>query len=112
MTFRPPRDFDPVFKALADPARRRLLEALLARDGQTLGELCAHLAISRQGVSQHLELLEAANLIAAVRRGREKLHLLNPAPLQQLHRRWLARFDRPRQRALAHLKRRLETHHG
>ena len=99
---------DRLFKALADPGRRKLLDRLHAHDGQTLGELCDHLEMSRQGVTQHLALLEAANLIAVQWRGREKLHFLNPVPLQEIYDRWIAKFERPRLKALGELKRRLE----
>ena len=101
-------DPDLLFKALADPTRRRLLDLLHAHDGRTLGELCQPLAMTRQGVTQHLAVLEAANLVATVRRGREKLHFLNPVPLQQIYERWIAKFEEPRLRALDDLKRRLE----
>ena len=99
---------DLLFKALADPGRRKLLDVLYAHDGQTLNELCGHLDMSRQGVTQHLDVLEAANLIATLRQGREKLHFLNPVPLQEIYERWIAKFERPRLKALATLKRRLE----
>lgn len=102
------RNTDVLFKALADPSRRKLLDLLHAHDGRTLNELCEHLDMSRQGVTQHLDLLEAANLIATMRRGREKLHFLNPVPLQQIYDRWIAKFETPRLKALSHLKRRLE----
>jgi len=108
----PRRDTDLLFKALADPGRRRLLDLLHAHDGRTLGELCEHMAMTRQGVTQHLDVLEAANLVATQRRGREKLHFLNPVPLQEIYDRWLAKFERPRLRALANLKRRLEKTDG
>jgi DNA-binding transcriptional ArsR family regulator len=101
-------DTDTLFKALADPGRRKLLDRLHANDGQTLGELCAHLDMTRQGVTQHLALLEAANLVAVQWRGREKLHFLNPVPLQQIYDRWICKFERPRLKALSGLKRRLE----
>ena len=101
-------DDDLLFRALADPSRRKLLDQLHAHDGQTLGELCAHLDMTRQGVTQHLDVLEAANLVATLRRGREKLHFLNPVPLQEIHERWIAKFEKPRLKALAHLKRKLE----
>jgi DNA-binding transcriptional ArsR family regulator len=103
-----PDQTDLLFKALADPGRRKLLDVLYAHDGRTLGELCEHLDMTRQGVTQHLDLLEAANLVATVRRGREKLHFLNPVPLQEIHERWIAKFEKPRLKALADLKRRLE----
>jgi len=108
------RDDDPnlLFKALADPSRRRLLDLLHADDGRTLNELCEHLAMTRQGVTQHLALLEAANLVATMWRGREKLHFLNPVPLQQIYERWIAKFEKPRLKALADLKRRLEKSNG
>jgi len=102
------RDTDLLFKALADSSRRRLLDLLHAHDGRTLGELCAHLDMTRQGVTQHLAVLEAANLVATQRMGREKLHFLNPVPLQDIYERWIAKFEKPRLRALADLKRRLE----
>lgn len=99
---------DLLFKALADPGRRKLLDRLHAHDRQTLGELCEHLDMTRQGVTQHLALLEAANLVAVEWRGREKLHFLNPVPLQNVYDRWIAKFERPRLAALSSLKRRLE----
>jgi len=103
---------DALFKALADPGRRKLLDVLHVNDGRALGDLCAHLDMSRQGVTQHLAVLEAANLIATVRRGREKLHFLNPVPLQDIYERWIAKFEKPRLKALAKLKQRLEKDHG
>ena len=103
---------DKVFKALADPGRRKLLDLLHAHDGRTLNELCEHMEMSRQGVTQHLDLLEAANLVATVRRGREKLHFLNPVPLQEIYDRWIAKFERPRLKALDELKRKLEKNDG
>jgi DNA-binding transcriptional ArsR family regulator len=105
-------DMDLLFKALADPSRRKLLDALHAHDGQTLNELCEHLDMTRQGVTQHLNALEAANLVATVRRGREKLHFLNPVPLQAIYERWIAKFEKPRLKALSDLKKRLEKTHG
>ncbi len=105
-------DTDVLFKALADPCRRKLLDLLNAHDGQTLNELCEHQNMTRQGVTQHLHLLEAANLIATVRRGREKLHFLNPVPLQEIYERWIAKFEKPRLKALGDLKRRLEKSNG
>jgi DNA-binding transcriptional ArsR family regulator len=101
-------DMDLVFKALADASRRRLLDLLEAEEGQTLGALAARLDMTRQAVSQHLAILEGANLIATVRRGREKLHYLNPVPIHEVHARWIAKFERPRLDALAALKRHLE----
>lgn len=101
-------DPDLLFKALADPSRRKLLDLLCAHDGQTLGDLCKHLDMTRQAVTQHLGVLEAANLIATLRRGREKLHFLNPVPLQEIYERWIRKFEKPRLRALHDLKRLLE----
>ena len=101
-------DIDKVFKALADPTRRLLLDSLRARGGQTLGELCGRLAMSRQAVTQHLARLEAANLVATVRRGREKLHYLNPVPIHEIHARWISRFERASLDALRDLKDHLE----
>lgn len=105
-------DTDALFKALADPTRRRLLDLLHAHDGRTLNELCEPMDMTRQAVTQHLDVLQAANLIATVRRGREKLHFLNPVPLQEIYERWIAKFDKPRLKALSALKRRLEMTHG
>lgn len=101
---------DKVFKALADPTRRQLLDRLHQRNGQTLSELCAVLAMARQSVTQHLGILQDANLISTVRRGREKLHYLNPVPLHDITERWIDKFERPRLRALGTLKRRVEEH--
>jgi DNA-binding transcriptional ArsR family regulator len=101
-----------LFKALADPSRRKLLDLLHAEDGRTLADLCEHLDMTRQGVTQHLAVLEAANLVAAQRRGREKLHFLNPVPLQAIYDRWIAKFEAPRLKALVALKHRLEKDHG
>jgi DNA-binding transcriptional ArsR family regulator len=103
---------DTLFKALADPGRRKLLDLLHAHDGRTLTQLCEHMDMTRQGVTQHLDVLEAANLIAVKRQGREKLHFLNPVPLQEIYERWLSKFDKPRLRALADLKHRLERPDG
>ncbi len=99
---------DEVFKALADPSRRRLLDRLNARNGQSLHELSEGLAMSRQAVSKHLVVLEAAHLVTTVRHGREKLHYLNPVPIHEVADRWIARYDRRRLTALSHLKRALE----
>ncbi len=108
-----PAETDKVFKALADPTRRKLLDALRARNGQTLVELCRDLDMTRQAVTQHLNLLEEANLIATVRRGREKLHYLNPVPIHEIATRWIDKFERGRLEALRDLKQRLEgEHHG
>ena len=99
--------------ALADATRRRLLDALRTRNGQTLGELCADLAISRQAVSQHLGRLEQANLVATLRRGREKLHYLNPVPIHEVYTRWIRNYERGRMEALHDVKSRAEgVHHG
>ncbi len=106
------RDPDLLFSALADPSRRKLLDLLYARDGRTLSELCEHLDMTRQGVTQHLAILEAANLVATMWRGREKLHFLNPVPLQDLYERWIAKFERHRLKALENLKQRLEKTHA
>jgi DNA-binding transcriptional ArsR family regulator len=100
---------DLVFKALADPSRRELLDRLHARNGQTLGELCARLDMTRQAVTKHLDLLEQANLVVTVRRGREKLHYLNPVPIHEIAERWIGKYERGRLQALADLKRSLET---
>ena len=106
------QDTDLLFKALADPSRRKLLDLLHAHDGRTLSELCEHLDMTRQGVTQHLELLEAANLVSFLRQGREKLHFLNPVPLQEIYERWIAKFEKPRLKALSELKQRLEKANG
>ncbi|WP_158884648.1 ArsR/SmtB family transcription factor [Amycolatopsis anabasis] len=97
-----------VFKALADPTRQRLLDRLREDNGQPLGALCRDLGITRQGITQHLAVLEAAELITTVRRGREKLHYLNPVPLQEIYERWIAKFERTELAALSGLKRRIE----
>ena len=99
---------DLVFKALADPTRRKLLDRLHADNGQTLGELCERVAMTRQAVTKHLVLLEQANLVATVRRGREKLHYLNPVPIHQIAQRWIGKFERSRLDALGGLKKKLE----
>ena len=101
-------DADKVFKALADPSRRQLLDRLHAHNGQTLGQLCAHLAMTRQAVTKHLAVLEGANLVAIVWRGRERLHYLNPVPINEIGERWIGRFERGRLRALSDLKSKLE----
>ncbi|VTU12905.1 Transcriptional repressor SdpR [Variovorax sp. SRS16] len=101
-------DTDLLFKALADPSRRKLLDSLHAGDGQTLSELCEHLDMTRQAVTQHLGLLEAAGLVAITWRGREKLHFLNTVPLHEIYMRWVRKFDKPRLEALHALKRNLE----
>jgi len=99
---------DTVFKALADANRRLLLDRLRANNGQTLGELCEHLDMSRQAVTKHLSVLEDANLVVTVWRGREKLHYLNPAPIHDIARRWIGEYEKSRLTALADLKRALE----
>lgn len=101
-------DNDRVFKALADPSRRRLLDLLYAENGRTLTELCEHLDMARQSVTQHLRKLEEANLVVTVWRGREKLHYLNPVPLQELYERWIKKFERNRLELLHDLKEMLE----
>ena len=103
---------DAVFKALADSSRRQLLDRLHDRSGQTLSELCEGLDMSRQAVTKHLTLLEEANLVATQKQGREKLHFLNPAPIQEIADRWMGKFDRRRIEALADLKRALEDEPG
>jgi DNA-binding transcriptional ArsR family regulator len=99
---------DAVFKALADPTRRALLDALRARNGQTLSELSERPDMSRQAVTKHLRILEAANLVASRKRGREKLHYLNPVPINDIAERWIDKFERGRLQALGDLKRALE----
>lgn len=99
---------DKVFKALADPSRRKLLDRLHANNGQSLGELCAHLDMTRQAVTKHLALLEGANLVVSMWRGREKLHYLNPVPLHEISERWIGKYERTRLQALSQLKKRLE----
>lgn len=101
-------DDDKVFKALADPGRRKLLDRLYQRNGQTLGELCDSMDMRRQSVTQHLGLLEDANLISTVRRGREKLHFLNPVPMHEVYVRWVRKFERERLSLLHDLKLELE----
>jgi uncharacterized protein YndB with AHSA1/START domain/DNA-binding transcriptional ArsR family regulator len=101
-------DSDKVFRALADRTRRFLLDSLRERDGQTLGELCARVEMTRQSATQHLGVLEEANLVSTVRRGREKLHYLNPVPLHEIQERWIGRFEQPRLQALTDIKRRAE----
>jgi DNA-binding transcriptional ArsR family regulator len=99
---------DAVFKALGDPGRRKLLDELRKKNGQTLGELCQHLDMTRQAVTKHLVLLEKANLIATVWRGREKLHYLNPMPLHEIYERWIGKYERHRLQALSDVKKGLE----
>jgi DNA-binding transcriptional ArsR family regulator len=97
-----------VFKALADPGRRLLLDRLHGQSGQTLGQLCQYLEMSRQAVTKHLRLLERASLVVTQWRGREKLHYLNPVPIHEVAERWIGKYERGRLRALAELKKRLE----
>ena len=99
---------DDVFRALADPVRRQLLDSLHARNGQTLGELCEGHDMSRQAVTKHLAILEDANLVATEKRGREKLHYLNPVPIHEIAERWIGKYERGRLRALSTLKKKLE----
>jgi DNA-binding transcriptional ArsR family regulator len=99
---------DAVFKALADASRRQLLDELFKKNGQTLSELCVHLDMTRQAVTKHLVLLEEANLVATVWRGREKLHYLNPVPLHEISERWIGKYERHRLQALSDLKKGLE----
>jgi DNA-binding transcriptional ArsR family regulator len=101
-------DDDHVFKALADPTRRRLLDRLFARDGQSLSELEAGLEMTRFGVMKHLRVLEDAGLVASRRAGREKLHFLNPVPIRLIHDRWIDKYTEHRVAALADLKSKLE----
>ena len=104
---------DAVFKALADASRRELLDRLRAENGQTLSQLCARLSksgssMTRQAVSKHLAVLEDANLVASVKRGREKLHYLNPVPIHEIGERWIGKFERGRLQALSDMKNALE----
>ena len=99
---------DAVFRALADPGRRQLLDSLHARNGQTLNALCAEMSMTRQAVSKHLAILEEANLVSTVRHGREKQHYLNPVPINEIADRWIGKFERGRLGALADLKNSLE----
>ena len=101
-------DIDKVFKALADPTRRRLLDLLHRESGQTLTALCEHMDMTRQAVSQHLQQLEEANLVAIVWQGREKLHYLNPVPLHEIYTRWIEKFEHNRLGVLRTLKKKLE----
>ena len=100
---------DGVFRALGDKSRRALLDTLFARNGQTLGELCEGRGMTRQAVTKHLAILESANLIATVKRGREKLHYLNPAPIHEIGDRWISKYERTRLDALFDLKKALES---
>jgi DNA-binding transcriptional ArsR family regulator len=103
---------DEVFKALADPSRRKLLDQLYADNGQSLSALCNHLDMTRQAVTKHLSLLEAANLVVTIRQGREKLHYLNPVPLHDIYERWLKKYERTHLQALSDLKANLENKEG
>lgn len=103
-------DDDAVFRALADASRRELLDRLHAESGQTLGELCRGLEMTRQAVTKHLAILEEANLISSKRQGREKLHFINPVPIHEIAERWIRKFEQPRLAALSELKQRLERH--
>jgi DNA-binding transcriptional ArsR family regulator len=99
---------DAVFRALADASRRQLLDRLHQDSGQTLQQLCRGLAMSRQAVTKHLAILEAANLVSSRRQGREKLHFINPVPINDIAERWIGKFERPTLARLSELKRRLE----
>jgi uncharacterized protein YndB with AHSA1/START domain/DNA-binding transcriptional ArsR family regulator len=101
---------DVVFKALADPTRRLLLDRLREHNGQTLGELCERLGMARQSATQHLDILERASLVTVVRRGRERLHYLNPAPIHEIEERWISGFDRPRLQAISAIKNQAEEY--
>ena len=101
---------DLVFKALADPNRRLLLDRLREHNGQTLGALCEHLAMARQSATQHLDVLGQAGLVSVVRRGRERLHFLNPVPIHEIEQRWISEFDTPRLRAISAIKNQAEEH--
>jgi DNA-binding transcriptional ArsR family regulator len=104
----PMKTIDKVFKSLADPSRRELIDRLHARNGQTLSELCQGLDMTRQSVTQHLGLLEDANLISVQRQGREKLHYFNPVPIHEIYERWIRKFEQPRLDALHNFKTKLE----
>jgi DNA-binding transcriptional ArsR family regulator len=101
-------DLDKVFKALADPARRLLLDRLRVENGQTLGQLCERMDMSRQAVTKHLKVLEEASLVVPIWRGREKLHFLSPVPIHEIADRWIGKFERGRLRVLSDLKKKLE----
>jgi DNA-binding transcriptional ArsR family regulator len=108
VTYVGPVDDDKVFKALADPTRRHLLDLLFARDGQTLTELESGLAMTRFGVMKHLKLLEEAGLVVSRKVGRSRMHHLNPVPIREIHDRWIDKYTETRASALADLKRQLE----
>lgn len=101
---------DPVFKALADPTRRLLLDRLREHNGQTLSELCERLGMARQSATQHLDILERASLVTVVRRGRERLHYLNPAPIHEIEERWISGFDKPRLQAISAIRNQAEEY--
>ena len=101
-------DDDSVFRALADASRRRFLDRLHANNGQSLGDLCRDMEMSRQAVAKHLSILEEANLVVVQWRGREKLHFINPVPINAIAERWISKFEAPRLDAISALKRRLE----
>jgi len=103
---------DAVFKALADASRRKLLDQLRAENGQTLSALCEHLDMTRQAVSKHLAILEEANLVVTVKKGREKLHYINPVPIHEIGERWIGKFERGRLQALSDMKKALEEDTG
>jgi len=99
---------DAVFRALADASRRQLLDRLHSKNGQTLSELCQGLDMTRQAVTKHLAILQDANLVSTRRQGREKLHFINPVPINEIAERWIGKFERPRLSALSDLKKTLE----
>jgi DNA-binding transcriptional ArsR family regulator len=99
---------DKVFKALADPTRRKVLDLLAAHNGQTLGELCDHLDMKRQSATQHIDILVDANLVTTAKKGRERLHFINPVPIQEVYERWVRKFERERLSLLHDLKKELE----
>ena len=99
---------DAVFKALADPSRRKLLDRLRQKNGQTLGELCKGLDMTRQAVAKHLRILKKGNLVSWKRVGRERLHFINPVPINEIAERWISKFEQPRLQALSKLKKNLE----
>jgi DNA-binding transcriptional ArsR family regulator len=99
---------DPVFRALADPSRRKLLDRLHRRNAQTLGDLCRGLNMTRQAVAKHLAILRKANLVSWKREGRERLHFINPVPINEIAERWINKFEYPHLRALSNLKKGLE----
>jgi DNA-binding transcriptional ArsR family regulator len=99
---------DAVFKALSDSSRRKLLDRLRHKNGQTLGDLCEGLDMTRQAVAKHLGILKNANLVSWKRQGRERLHFINPVPIHEIAERWISKFDQPRLQALSKLKKNLE----